>query len=134
LQNKGINQIKTPLFNSNDLADSTKINAIIRDTFIGKQSSVPDNLQELFLLPAFPHMFDFSHVLFDKAIKTTPEKKIKIESKYPSVKLCGDDGVCNILIAETPSRKISDYFTGDNLWVSIAQMNGGVITDTKKNN
>ena len=53
-------------------------------------------------------------------------------SKYPLVKLGGEDGVCNILIGGTPSRKNAAYFTGNNLWVSIAEMRGQVITDTKE--
>ncbi|MCR2124537.1 ribonuclease P protein subunit [Campylobacter upsaliensis] len=32
----------------------------------------------------------------------------------------------------TPARNNSAYFQGDNLWVSIAEMNGQVITDTKE--
>lgn len=40
--------------------------------------------------------------------------------------------VCEILIGGTPARNNSAYFQGDNLWVSIAEMNGQVITDTKE--
>ncbi|SUX26039.1 restriction endonuclease subunit S [Campylobacter upsaliensis] len=40
--------------------------------------------------------------------------------------------VCKILIGGTPARNNSAYFQGDNLWVSIAEMNGQVITDTKE--
>ena len=40
--------------------------------------------------------------------------------------------ICEILIGGTPTRNNSAYFQGDNLWVSIAEMNGQVITDTKE--
>ncbi len=40
--------------------------------------------------------------------------------------------VCKIFIGGTPARNNSAYFQGDNLWVSIAEMNGQVITDTKE--
>ena len=40
--------------------------------------------------------------------------------------------VCEITIGGTPSRKNPKYFTGKNLWVSIAEMQWQVITDTKE--
>ncbi|TNH35067.1 type I restriction endonuclease subunit S [Campylobacter helveticus] len=40
--------------------------------------------------------------------------------------------VCEILIGGTPARNNFSYFKGDNLWVSIAEMNGQIITDTKE--
>ena len=47
-------------------------------------------------------------------------------------KLGGEDGVCEIKIGGTPSRKNMAYFSGTHLWVSIAEMNGQIITDTKE--
>ena len=44
----------------------------------------------------------------------------------------GIDGLCDIKIGGTPSRKNRAYFTGSHLWVSIAEMNGQIITDTKE--
>lgn len=56
-----------------------------------------------------------------------------LQSKYALVKLGGDNGVCTILIGGTPSRKnYSFYNGGTNLWVSIAEMKGQTITDTKE--
>lgn len=40
--------------------------------------------------------------------------------------------ICEILIGGTPARNNFSYFKGDNLWVSIAEMNGQIITDTKE--
>ncbi|WP_104709111.1 restriction endonuclease subunit S [Helicobacter felis] len=40
--------------------------------------------------------------------------------------------VCQILIGGTPSRKKPEYFKGTHLWVSIAEMDGQVITNTKE--
>lgn len=126
--NKGINSIKTPLFNPSDLSDSTKINSIIRANFNKEQ--LTEN--EFVSFAKLSNMLDFSRVSFDKAFKTTPEKKIEIVSKYELVKLGGNDGICEVLIGGTPSRKITEYFTGKNLWVSISEMNGNIITDTKE--
>ncbi|MDR1956520.1 MAG: N-6 DNA methylase [Treponema sp.] len=129
---KGINQIKTPLFNPHDLDDETKINVIIRGNFSGVTPDIPENLKDLVSLTRLVDMIDFNRAAFDKALKTTSEKKMEIASKYPLVKLGGEDGICEILIGGTPSRRITDYFTGKNLWVSIAEMNGNIITDTKE--
>ena len=40
--------------------------------------------------------------------------------------------IVNVLIGGTPARKNPAYFTGKNPWVSISEMAGGVITDTKE--
>jgi len=77
-------------------------------------------------------MLDFAKADFDKAIKTTLDKKIIINSKYPIVVLGGEDGICEIKIGGTPARANAAYFTGTHLWVSIAEMNGQIITDTKE--
>lgn len=77
-------------------------------------------------------MLDFAKSDFDKAIKTTADKKIIINSKYPIVVLGGEDGICEIKIGGTPARANAAYFTGTHLWVSIAEMNGQIITDTKE--
>ena len=74
-------------------------------------------------------MLDFSRKEFNKAISLAPKKAITIDSKWPLVKL-GE--VAEIKIGGTPSRGNSSYFEGHNLWVSISEMNGQVITDTKE--
>ncbi|MBZ7976569.1 restriction endonuclease subunit S [Campylobacter sp. RM12637] len=40
--------------------------------------------------------------------------------------------ICKVLIGGTPSRKNHLYYGGNNLWVSIAEMNGNIISDTKE--
>ena len=74
-------------------------------------------------------MLNFSKATFDKSISLNLETSIVIKSKYNTNYL---GSVCEILIGGTPSRANSDYFQGDNLWVSIKEMNGQVITDTKE--
>ena len=131
-KNKGIDNIKTPLFNPTNLHDAEKINTLIRSAFKGETLSIPDSLSPFVSCMALVDMLDFNRNTFDKAIKTTAETKVEIKSKYELVKLGGDDGVCEILIGGTPSRRIAEYFTGNHLWVSIAEMNGNVISDTKE--
>lgn len=40
--------------------------------------------------------------------------------------------IINLTIGKTPSRKKSEYFTGENLWVSIADIRSINLTDTKE--
>lgn len=74
-------------------------------------------------------MLDFSRASFNKAMRLTVENASKLTSKYPLLAL---GKVCNVTIGGTPSRKNTKYFTGTNLWVSIAEMQGQIITDTKE--
>lgn len=96
--NKGINSIQTPLFNPLDLSDPTKINSIIRANFMGEK--LREN--EFVSVAKLTDMLDFSRVSFDKALKTTPEKKIEIVSKYPVVKL-GE--IAEVIAGQSPEGK-----------------------------
>lgn len=87
-QIKGIDGIKTPLFNPKNFNDETKINTIIRSNFEGKNISIPENLAKFVKIVRLVDMIDFSRASFDKAIRTNVQsEKAKIESKYPLVKL-----------------------------------------------
>ena len=128
-------QINIPggmLYNDQDRYAADTLAAAVRFTFDSRQTTLSEPLNKYYAYLNTHDMIDFSRTSFNKAIKLTADKKIEIVSKYPLVKLGGEDGVCNILIGGTPSRKNAAYFTGNNLWVSIAEMRGQVITDTKE--
>ena len=118
----------TPLYDSANRDNPEKINFLIAQNFLGNELNL-SGFEELVSTTALCDMLDFSRVYFDKSISITPKKVVEIETKWDLVKL-GD--VCEILIGGTPSRKIQSYFTGNNLWVSISEMNGQVILDTKE--
>jgi type I restriction enzyme, S subunit len=40
--------------------------------------------------------------------------------------------LCEINIGGTPSRKVKEYFGGENVWVSIADLNNHLITNSKE--
>ncbi|PRJ59455.1 restriction endonuclease subunit S [Haemophilus influenzae] len=84
---KGINQIQTPLFNSQNLFDETKINSLIRQNFNQQAVKIPKTLANYVSLLPLAQMLDFSRVEFDKAIRTNVQKKIKVLSKYPIIAL-----------------------------------------------
>ena len=127
-----INQPGGMLYNDSNRYDNDTLAAAVRNSFNNIKISLPDTLDKYHAYLRTQDVLDFSRTTFNKAIKLTSDKKIEIVSKYPLVRLGGEDGVCNILIGGTPSRKNAAYFTGNNLWVSIAEMRGQVITDTKE--
>ena len=127
-----INQPGGMLYNDQDRYAVDTLAAAVRFTFDNSQITLSESISNYYAYLHTADMIDFSRTSFNKAIKLTTDKKIEIVSKFPLVKLGGEDGVCNILIGGTPSRKNAAYYTGNNLWVSIAEMRGQVITDTKE--
>ena len=129
-KNQAINSIKTPLFNPLNLDDNTKINTIIRSNFSNEPFIIPEEIDDFVSVIPLVDMLDFSQTSFDAQIKTNPEKKIEIISKYPIEKL---GKIADVRIGGTPSRNNYSYYqNGSNLWVSISEMNGQVITSTKE--
>ena len=107
-----------------------KINTLITQNFLGELSAIPENLQPFASLVNLVDMLDFSRKDFDKTISLMAKKSsVEIQTKWDLIRL-GD--VCHVLIGGTPSRKIQSYFSGNNLWVSISEMSGQVINDTKE--
>lgn len=118
--------------------EENSIARFVKDTFLGIYRSsvvvepVETTISKYISVNALKDMIDFSRTSFDKAIKCNAKienGELKIESKWPLVKL-GE--VCDIKIGGTPSRNNAEYFGGENLWVSISEMNGQVIYDTKE--
>ncbi len=125
-KNKGIEKIITPLFNPLNLDDEEKINSIIRNNYLGNELEYDyENIEQFNLV----ELLNFKNTNFDKSINLYKETNIEIKSKY-NTDLLGN--VCDVLIGGTPARAIPEYFQGDNLWVSIKEMNGQVIEDTNE--
>ena len=120
------------LYNVDD--EENSIARYVKDSFLdiyrNGAETTETEISKYLSVNALKDMIDFSRTEFDKAIKPNIQnRERKIESKYTLVKL-GD--VCDIKIGGTPSRNNDDYFHGENLWVSISEMNGQVINDTKE--
>ncbi len=125
-----LSNINTPLYNPQYSDDVNKINKIIKDNFNGIKTSISTELETYVNRAKLVDMLDFTRVDFNKAIGLNPNKEIKIIGKSEWQKKLGD--VVEVLIGGTPSRANSDYFEGKHLWVSISEMNGQVINDTKE--
>lgn len=119
--------------NQNRFAHGT-LATFVRNTFSNMRTEMGEenNLQKYVATYRTIDLLNFSKVDFDKTIQTTTDAKNTFHSKYPIVVLGGDEGICEIKIGGTPARANAAYFTGTHLWVSIAEMNGQVITDTKE--
>lgn len=67
--------------------------------------------------------------------KLTIDEYRKTHDKAGWVPLGGPDGVCDIIIGGTPSRKVRRYFVGKNPWVKISDISkseGMYIDDTEE--
>lgn len=113
------------LFDENDRESRDHIATIIRKTFDEEMC----DFQKHTTILRTKNMLDFSREIFDKKINLIVKGALEISSKYPFKSL---GSVCKILIGGTPSRKNNNYFQGENLWVSIAEMRGQIINDTKE--
>lgn len=117
------------LFDEVNRDSKNSIAPLVRAMFNDKDISVSATLEDYVEIFQTKNMFDFEREKFDKSINLIERKTIHIDSKF-DVKPLGE--VCHVLIGGTPSRKNGEFFKGDNLWVSIAEMNGQVINDTKE--
>lgn len=117
------------LFDEVNRDSKNSIAPLVRAMFNDKDISVSATLKDYVEIFETKNMFDFEREKFDKSINLIERKTIHIDSKF-DVKPLGK--VCHVLIGGTPSRKNGEFFKGDNLWVSIAEMNGQVINDTKE--
>lgn len=127
---EGLKYINTPLYNPSNVNDNNKINKIIKDNFEGIKTPIPESLKEFVSRANLIDMFDFNRTDFNKALSLNPNKNIEILGQKEWQKKLGD--VVDILIGGTPSRNNNSFFNGENLWVSISEMNGQIITDTKE--
>lgn len=129
--NEGIQIIKAggKMYCDADRRSDDTLAAIIRHSFNGEYPAFTEENKPYLGIVATTDMLDFSRSSFNKSIRTSVKTKKQLDSKYPLSKL----GMkCKVLIGGTPSREKYEYFTGSNLWVSIAEMQGQVITDTKE--
>ena len=87
-QIRGINGIRTPLFNPDDLCDPAKINTLIRQNFLGEDVVVPEDLSEIVSQARLVDMIDFKRTAFDKTIKTSAFTNVDfVHSKWPLASL-----------------------------------------------
>ena len=91
--------------------------------------SIPKGLEDYCYTLQLSDMLDFKRSDWDATIRTVVVNSEGIQSSYP---VCSLGEIVDVRIGGTPSRQIPEYFRGNNPWVSIAEMNGGIITHTEE--
>lgn len=117
------------LYNDTDRFDPNTLAACVRSMFERQTTSIAGEQADYAKVVNTADIIDFQAVSFNRAIRTSVQNKMEIISQFPLERL-GD--VCHVLIGGTPARANNSYFTGENLWVSISEMSGNVISDTKE--
>lgn len=140
-----IKYIETPLYNPNDSEDVTKFSYALRKHITdccskfsfgtAKANSETPFVGEMASLLQFTrltNLIEFGKTTFNLSVRTfVGEKREKVLYKE-GVEVKKLDIVADVRIGGTPSRNNYAYFEGNNLWVSIAEMNGTTINDTKE--
>ncbi len=135
--NEGIHPIQrgksieecTQLFDSEIFDNPKKASTYVYKAFQGDvETEIDDSLSNNIIRLNLVDMMTFDRPDFEKNISLAVKKKI--ESKWPLAKL---GTVCEIKIGATPRRdNYAFYANGIYPWVSIAEMNGEIILDTKE--
>ena len=122
----GTGDIDSPLFDPNDPSDPTKLSTLIKAHFAHSPVAVPPNLTSYAELVDLDQLVNLKDMAFTWDIATQTEGP---ERRYalPTERL---GTVCDVVIGGTPSRQQPQYFRGSNLWLSVGEMNGQVVTDT----
>ena len=143
---QAINNIQTPLFNPLDLEDNSKINSIIRKNFNKEDLTIPKELEEFVTSLSLVGMLDFSQTNFNAQIKTIPEKKTEIFSKYPIEKISKSELDIDIIKGVTYDKNKQSteetnvqVLTSDNITIDgqfevkkIININPSVVFDSDK--
>ncbi|MFN1218164.1 N-6 DNA methylase [Chryseobacterium kwangjuense] len=124
-----LTSIQTPLYDPKNRNNPSKLNYLIQRNFMRLPLEIPEELREFVSTSKLEDMIDFRKKDFNLAISLSPKRTIRIDTKWELVTI---DDYIDVKIGGTPSREVSEYFEGDQLWVSISEMKGGIISDTKE--
>lgn len=86
-RNKGVSKIKTPLFDPLNLHNEEKINMLIRHNFLGEDLNVAEEYEEYVSINNLVDLINFSHIDFDKVIKTSVQRVFEFSSKFDLVSI-----------------------------------------------
>lgn len=82
-----INQKGGKLYNDSDRFARGTLACAVRNTFAEATTTIADDLAQYTAYYSLADMLDFSRTTFDKAIRTSAQKKVEIKSRFPLVKL-----------------------------------------------
>lgn len=107
--------------------DKTKLNNFINSIMKDVDVDIPEPLRKNIKLINTENLISFDEGVYDNSMRINKKERLKFNCNSLPLSVITD-----IKIGGTPSRKNRYYFTGENLWVSISEMNGQTITDTKE--
>lgn len=120
--------IVSSLYDDEDLFNNQqKTNYYIRKMFAKKIKTIPIELRSNLRYTDTINLLNLENVNYDTTISLIKKPKPVYKCKGEFLGKC-----CDLKIGGTPSRKNHNYFLGNNLWVSIAEMDGQIINDTKE--
>jgi type I restriction-modification system DNA methylase subunit/restriction endonuclease S subunit len=112
-----LNNIQTPLYNPQNISDTTKINTLIKQNFLDEIVEIPEELSEYISKARVVDMLDFSQKEFGKSFSLNPKRNVEIKSKWELVKL-GE--VVDLQAGSTPSRKNNIFWDNGTIkWLKI---------------
>ncbi len=118
----------TNLYDDANPLSPQKASSYIYRIFLGKKAEIDSSMEKNVLYGQMCQFIEYRTSKFDKVINLVKQRKL-LKSEYPQKSL-GE--LCEIKIGGTPSRDVSEYFEGNNLWVSVSELNGGILSDTKE--
>ena len=122
----------TPLYDPDDRDNPEKINYYIQQNFVGETPNVPETLESYLSCTRLVDLLDFGRVKFDKQIGLSPQRAVKIPSKWPYKKLGDKSIVLEIINGGTPDTGKPEYWDGDIPWATLVDLKGKYIHDTER--
>lgn len=118
----------TNLYDDANPLSPQKASSYIYRIFLGKKAEIDPSMEKNVFYGQMCQFIEYRTSKFDKVVNLGKQRKL-LKSEYPQ-KALGE--LCEIKIGGTPSRDVSEYFEGNNLWVSVSELNGGILSDTKE--
>lgn len=120
----------TKLYDENNFLNFKKANTYIYKSFLNQGVKIDETMSKNVSITNTAKLIDFSKSIFEKIFNINDKKKLNFKSKWASKKL---GVICNIKIGGTPSRNNNLYYkNGIHKWLSISEMHGNIIYDTKE--
>lgn len=140
-----IKYIETPLYNPSNDDDVVKFSYALRKHITDccnkfsfgtakakSEKPFAGDANSLLHFTRLTNLIDFSKATFNLSVRTFVGEKTEKVLYKNGIEVKKLHQVVDVRIGGTPSRNNHTYFEGNNLWVSIAEMNGTTITDTKE--
>lgn len=118
----------TKLYDEGNPLNPQKASSYIYRSFLGEKVEIDESVVKNITYRSLSELIEFGTSSFFKVLNLARAPR-KAPGKYPLVPI---GAVCDVVIGGTPSRDVQEYFEGNHLWVSVAELNGNIIHATKE--